>query len=275
MKRILVAIDASNFKTSLIDFACYIARLTHSRLTGMFYHFQLESVAMEKLKSEVFAGSAEWQLEYEERKEEYPKSIKLFKEFCCSREVNCDVHINGDVVIEELIAETRYADLVVADPTITFTNKAEVIPSVFLRELLARAECPVLVAPESFEWVNEIVFAYDGSKSSVFAIKQFTYMFPELRNRKVLVVEVCESENQSVTAKENISAWLHNNYSDINYLVLNGKPKDELFGYLLEKEKMFVVMGSFGRSMLSSLFSKSNAELLLKVVNLPFFIVHC
>ena len=100
-------------------------------------------------------------------------------------------------------------------------------------------------------------------------------MFPELNNRKVLVLEVCEGEDHVVTAKEKLSAWLHNNYTDINYLVLHGKPKDELFGYLLEKENMLVVMGSFGRPMLSSLFSKSNAELLLKVVNLPFFIIHC
>jgi nucleotide-binding universal stress UspA family protein len=275
MKRILVAIDASNFKNSLVDFACYLARLTQSRLTGMFYHFRLEPATMEKLRAEVFAEEDEWHFEIEEQKEEYPRAITLFKEFCSSREVNCDVHIDGEIPIEELIAETRYADLVVADPTITFTNKAEVTPTAFLRELLARAECPVVVAPESFDWVNEIVFAYDGSRSSVFAIKQFTYMFPELNNRKVLVLEVCEGEDHVVTAKERLSAWLHNNYSDINYLVLHGKPKDELFGYLLGKENMLVVMGSFGRPMLSSLFSKSNAELLLKVVNLPFFIIHC
>ena len=275
MKRILVAIDASNFKNSLVDFACYLARLTHSRLTGMFYHFQLEEATMEKLKAEVFAGEPEWTAEEEQRKEAYPKALTLFREFCSSREVNCDVHIDGEIPVEELIAETRYADLVVADPTITFTNKAEVIPTVFLRELLARAECPVVVAPESFEWANEIVFAYDGSRSSVFAIKQFTYMFPELSSRKVLVVEVCEGDEHVVTAKEKLSEWLQNNYTNINYLVLHGKPKDELFGYLLEKEKMFVVMGAFGRSMVSSLFSKSNAELLLKVINLPFFIAHC
>jgi len=119
------------------------------------------------------------------------------------------------------------------------------------------------------------VFAYDGTKSSVFAMKQFTYLFPELHDRKVLVLEVCEEDEHVVTAKEKLSAWLQNYYSNITYLVLYGKPKDELFGFLLEKEKMFVVMGAFGRSMLSTLFSRSNAELLLKVVNLPFFISHC
>ena len=274
MKRILVAIDASNFKTSLVDFACYLARITHSRLTGMFFHFQLEDETVEKLKAEVYAGETDWPIPEFNRKE-YPNAILLFKEYCNSRAVNCDMFIDGEVPIEELINETRYADLVVADPTNSFTDKIESVPTVFLKELLGRTECPVVVAPENFEWLNEIVFAYDGSKSSVFAMKQFTYMFPSFRDRLLLVVEVCEGDEHIVTEKERLSAWLQNNYKNINYLVLHGRPKDELFGYLLEKEKMIVVMGSFGRSMVSSLFSKSNAELLLKAVNLPFFIAHC
>jgi nucleotide-binding universal stress UspA family protein len=132
-----------------------------------------------------------------------------------------------------------------------------------------------VVAPESYDWINEIVFAFDGSRSSVFAMKQFTYMFPEFRDRKVLILEVCEGEEHILSDKEKLTAWLQNYYTEISYLVLYGRPKDELFGYLLEKEKMLVVMGAFGRSMISSLFSKSNAELLLKAVNLPFFIAHC
>jgi nucleotide-binding universal stress UspA family protein len=60
----------------------------------------------------------------------------------------------------------------------------------------------------------------------------------------------------------------------VNYKSLYGRPKDELFGYLLEKEKVIVVMGAFGRTMVSTMISKSNAELILKVVNLPIFISH-
>ncbi len=35
-KKILLAMDAMNLNTNVIDFGCYIARLTHSRLTGIF-----------------------------------------------------------------------------------------------------------------------------------------------------------------------------------------------------------------------------------------------
>lgn len=275
MKRILVAIDASNVKASMMDFACYLARLTNSRLTGFVFHLQKENKSITRSPADVLSSVNEHELPEHNWEDDYSKTVSLFKELCCNRSVNCDIQVETKAAVEELIAETRYADLAIADPTISFTDEAEVIPTVFIKELLGRAECPVIVAPENFDWINEIVFAYDGSKSSVFAMKQFTYMFPELRDRKVYVMEVCEGNEHVVTKKEKLSAWLSNYYEDVSYLVLYGKPKDELFGYLLEKEKMLVVMGAFGRSMVSSLFSRSNAELLLKAVNLPFFITHC
>jgi len=150
MKRILVAIDALNFKGSLVDFACYMARLTDSRLTGMFFHFQLGEEKMERLKANVLAGEPAVQVSENEWSEEYPNTISLFRQFCSARGVNCDLYIDGEVPIEDIIDETRYADLVIADPAISFTNRTEIIPTVFLRELLARAECPVLVAPGKF-----------------------------------------------------------------------------------------------------------------------------
>jgi hypothetical protein len=241
----------------------------------MLFHPQEEKERARKRPAEFVFGKAGVEFTDLDWQEDYPKTLSLFKEFCCNRGVNCDAYVDGDVPIEQLIAETRYADLVVADPGISFSERLESIPTSFIKELFARSECPVVVAPESYDWINEIVFAFDGSRSSVFAMKQFTYMFPEFRDRKVLILEVCEGEEHILSDKEKLTAWLQNYYTEISYLVLYGRPKDELFGYLLEKEKMLVVMGAFGRSMISSLFSKSNAELLLKAVNLPFFIAHC
>src|SRR5579872_3425005 len=36
MHKILLALDAHQLKTNAIDFSCYLARLTRSRLTGVF-----------------------------------------------------------------------------------------------------------------------------------------------------------------------------------------------------------------------------------------------
>ena len=46
MKKILVAIHAKQINANVFDFACYIAKLTHSKLTGVFLENHNETVVV-------------------------------------------------------------------------------------------------------------------------------------------------------------------------------------------------------------------------------------
>jgi hypothetical protein len=276
MKRILVAAQASDVKVKTVDFACYIARVTDSGLVCALID-GIDGANEDNLTNPgipergiVSTFRADVQIE--------PGILrtnkKIFAEACTNRGVNCEFLPNLPLEINELLKESRFSDLIIIDPTISFENRLEGIPSLFVEQLLKRTECPVIVAPESFDGCEETIFAYDGSKSSMFAIRQFTNLFPELRNVKLTVLEVGDENNRFITEMDRLAEWLKNYYSNVDYKLLYGRPKDELFGYLLEKEKAIVVMGAFGRTMLSSLLSKSNAELILKALNLPVFISH-
>ncbi len=50
----------------------------------------------------------------------------------------------------------------------------------------------MILAPLSFEGIDEILFAYDGGKSALFSIRQFTSLFPELTDKKIIVLQVNE-----------------------------------------------------------------------------------
>ena len=54
----------------------------------------------------------------------------------------------------------------------------------------------------------------------------------------------------------------------------SGAVADQLFGYLIEKKNAIVVMGAYGRSMLSRFFKPSQARLIIRTINLPIFIAH-
>jgi len=56
--------------------------------------------------------------------------------------------------------------------------------------VIGSAQCPVVIAPSANTVVDEIVFCYDGSPSSLFAMKQFTYLLPELTDTKGTIVQV-------------------------------------------------------------------------------------
>jgi nucleotide-binding universal stress UspA family protein len=280
MKNILLAIHAEKLEMYAVDFACYLANLTHSRLTGVFLK---NAPVPEKPKMDVLYGFPYVETIVETDIPGHEKKLKaaaqnrhLFKEACANRGVSAFVHRDSSVPVKEIIAESRFADLLIVSPETSFEEKPERTPTRFTKEVLAGAECPVILTPLSFNGIEEILFACDGSPSSIFAIRQFSYLFPELEQKQVTVLRIEEKENpQDEAVWEKTGDFIRLHYSHVTRQVLQGKAKDELFEYLLGKKDMMVVMGSFGRSTLSRLFRPSASGLVLKTINLPIFITHC
>jgi hypothetical protein len=72
----------------------------------------------------------------------------------------------------------------------SFNKRYDGTPTELVKEILKETECHVIISPASFDGIAELIFAYDGSKSAAFAIKQFTYLFPEFTDRKAIVLRV-------------------------------------------------------------------------------------
>lgn len=265
MKKILVAIDAKQVNTNAFDFACFIAKLTHSKLTGVF---------LKNIYEPAVLTEESLHIPHDELIEAASHNVHLFKRICENKGANCSVHLDQGIPVEDIIKESRFADLLIVDPEMSFHDKIETAPTGFIKEVLAKSECPVLIAPFNFYGIDEILFAYDGSPSSVFAIKQFTYLFPELTDKKITVLQVNETADEPIAEKDKIGELLQLQYSAIGFHQLHGNAGNELYRYLLGKKNVFVVMGAFGRTMLSGFFRHSTAELVVKTINLPVFIAH-
>jgi len=271
MRKILLAMDAQKVKSSAIDFACYVALLTKSRLTGVF----LENLLSEEIRELASTSSNSSQINsIEEGNESTEANIRFFREACEKRGVQPNIHRKRGIPEDEMIEESRFADMIIVDTETSFKKKIESAPSGFVKELLEKAECPVLISPESFEGIDEIVFTYNGSGSSVLAIKQFTYLFPHFHNKKITLLEVNRENEIAIRSKPKISEWLRVHYESINFKVLNGIADEELFKYFLDRKNLLLVMGAYGRGVLSSLLKPSRATLILRATNFPIFITH-
>jgi hypothetical protein len=272
MEKILVAIDVSQINTNVLDFACYIAKLTNSKLIGVFVE---DGEAAKAPVTEYVSESGSGMLPgTKEQVNQYDKNIHLFTELCRKKQTNCSVHFDQGLPVTGVTKESRFADLLIVDPEMSLRSKKEGTPTHFIKEVLAKSECPVVIAPFNFNPIDEIVFAYDGGQSAVFAIKQFTYLFPEFTDKKVTLVQVNEKEDQPIVERERVGELLQMHYSAIGYHHLYGNAGNELYSYLRAKKNVFVVMGAFGRSMLSDFFKHSTAELIVETINLPVFIAH-
>ena len=278
MEKILLAIDAINPDKNILEFACYLGRLTKSKVTGVF----LENLAAEEkpvLKQMQGMAYTDWRLdekpdEHKFKFELIEKNISFFKEGCINREVSYSLHRDRGVPAREMIEESRFADVLVVDAETSFNKRYEGTPTEFVRDILKKAECPVIIAPERFEAIDEIIFSYNGSSSSLFAIKQFTYLFPQLHDKKVTVIQVNEAGEWQDPDKYKFKEWLKGHYTDLHFEALKGKADTILFDYLFKRKNMFLVIGAYGRNDLSQFFKSSHADVLIKTITQPIFIAH-
>jgi hypothetical protein len=196
----------------------------------------------------------------------------LFKKTCEKHFVPCSVHIDKGFALQEIILESRYADLLITDVNTSFSgDKHEGIPSRFVKDILKEAECPVIISPLEFDNINEVVFTYDGSESSVFAIKQFAYLFPEFEDTKITLIQILPENKNEITEKEKLKEWLMMRYNGVHFEVLHGDPEETLFAkYFTQRNKM-LVMGAYGRKLFCY---RSTAELVLKTLDIPVFVAH-
>jgi hypothetical protein len=278
MKKIIMTINSRLINRHSIEFASYIARITHSRLSEIFiedpgsHGVNLEGAsglaAAEAIESIARATTTKPHMKSPETRtgDDAPNEKGIL--------TVCD---KLDDVLEKIALESRFADLLIVDATTSFEKNHEDKPTHFVKEVLAHAECPVIIAPETFnEDIEDIIFCYDGSASSVFAIKLFTYLFGEFDDRSATILHVDESASQSTSRMENekIIDWLQSHYASVNLHSLSGTVQKELYNYLLNKEKSFVVFGAYGRSIVSNFFRKSHADPIIKGIDLPIFITH-
>ena len=278
MEKILFAIDATRLNKVSLEFTCYLARLTRSKVTGIF----LENLATEEkpvLKKTAGMSYLNWEIdesseEYQERLLLIEKNILFFKEGCIDGEVCYQVHRDEGVPETDLLQESRFADVLVTDATLNFTGHYGGTPSTFVKDILSKAECPVIVSPERFHVIDEVVFLYNGSASSLYAIKQFTYLFPQLNNKKITIIQVNEAGEWQDPDKYKFKEWLKNHYSDLHFEAYSGQTNSILFDALFARKNIFLVMGAYGRSALSNFFSPSHADRLIKTVPHPVFIAH-
>ena len=278
MRKRVVAINAANPDKNSLEFASYLGRLTNSKITGVF----LENLAYEETltlrasveRNNLKAGLNEQVAQKSGKTELIEENISMYKEAAASRGVHLLLHRDRGIPAYELIEESRYADMIVLDGATSFNKQFEGTPTNFIKDVLKSTECPVIIAPENFEAIDEVVFTYDGSASSVFAIKQFTYLFPQLHDKKISVVHINDSGEWKDANRFKLKELLKNYYYDLHFEVLKGNIYNSLVEFVFTRKNTFLVMGAYGRNTLSRIIKPSRADLIIKAIPQPIFIAH-
>jgi len=202
-------------------------------------------------------------------------NISLFKTICNDAGVKHKIHINITAALNKLLDESAFADLILIDSRANFNYDVSEQLNASLRYLFVDAHCPVLAISETAKPPEKIIIAYDGSDSCIFAIKAFSYIFPEWKHMKVFIVTVNIHAVKHLHTEESIKDWIELHFENCEFIFLEGDLKNTFIQFVItNQENAIVVMGAYGRNAISRMFRQSLADVVLKQSTASVFLTH-
>jgi hypothetical protein len=278
MKKIITAIDGLKYSESTTRYVTQLAMEAGAHLVGVFledftYHgYKIYDLVGDEGVSETKRHNLE-EIDVEARQ----RAVTDFEAACREKGLNYSVHHDRNIAIQELIHESIYADLLIIGSNETLTHYAEDRPTRFIRDLLERVQCPVMVVPASYKPLDKLVLLYDGEPSSVYAIKEFSYLFPAIHRFETEVLTINNPKHTlHVPGNRLMKEFMRRHFPAAFYTVFKGDPETEIINYLeqLEGRNPVIVLGAYNRGMVSRWFRPSMADILMKEIDAPLFIAH-
>lgn len=274
MKKIVLAVDGTNLSKGAMDFAKYLNEKNSISLTGVFIpkkdYAKLWNYAGEGIGATYFIPLIE-----DVDAEEVKATIAKFEKACQNNDIEYKLHKDyDDSSIATLIKESRFADLMLIGSETFYKDYGVNKISAYLDETLKEIECPAIVIPEHYTFPKCNIIAYDGSKSCMYAIKQFAYLFPELTNNKTILVYSKEDEKHEIPDQILVEEFAVKHFKDLTIFKNNATPSAYFNSLFLERKNALLISGAFGRSGLGSIFHKSFISDLIVEHTIPVFIAH-
>ncbi len=269
----LLAFDGKHFSEGAFEFARSINELNPVLLTGVFLpqvnYANLWSYA-DGMNGPIFIPFVEGETE-----ETMAANVERFGNLCKKNNIEYRVHKDfTDFALPGLKKESRFADLLIIGSESFYENLAPGEPNEYLKDAMHGMECPVIIVPEKYDFPKTNILSYDGSESSVYAIKQFAYLFPELITNKTLLVYAKKGIENDIPDIAYIEELAARHFPDLTITKLDINPKKHFNAWLNEMKTAIVVSGSFGRTGLAGLFHKSFISEIIKDHRIPVFITH-
>ncbi len=273
MKKLIIALDGQHFPKGAFEFVKSINATTKVLLAGVFLSPVDYSKVLAYTGMEGMALMPEWLMKNDDDLL-VNKNISLFKDACTAAGIEFRIHKDTDLMaLSSLIEETRFADALLVSSDLFYENVSKEQPNFYLEEVLKKAECPVLLVPENYEEPGQVILTYDGNESSVFAIKQFAYVFPGLTKKETILLSITHHEDD-LPEYSLITELVSRHFADLKIQPLHLKNKKDFNEWMMGRPNSFIVMGSFSRSIFSQLFRKSFASEVIHDIKMPIFIAH-
>jgi Universal stress protein UspA and related nucleotide-binding proteins len=246
MKKIIILIPHTGIPHHLVGFAANFNKQESCHVIGLFLHEPKQPQS--------------------EDRQALDHSIKTFQQACAAEGIPNSTRVISENHVNTLVDETAFADLMLCSDDIRN------LP--YSGNFVSSAYCPVLFVPNTGNFPREIIFTYDGSISSIHAMKQFNYLFPWCKDHKVYLFSVVPIGVDKIEYDALVKEWLFLHYPNTEIVTAAGEVRSEIVEFVKTGRNNLVVMGAFGRSTLSRVLNESLSVYVINHTNAPVFIAH-
>lgn len=273
MKKIIIPFDGNHFSEGAFSFASKLSKVSPLFLAGIFlpgveyadiFFFPAAFAApvyipkLEKLERDTIDHNA---IKFSERCKENHLAFKVHKDISDTKSA-----------ISHLTMETRFADLMILGTEVFYTQGSDG-PLEYLKNALRHTECPVILVPEKFNFPSHVILAYDGSAASVYAIRQFASLFPELCNLPTTLM-YAGADGDDIPQKELIDELVARHFKNYRINKVPAKYETKINDWLPKYPDSLLVAGSFGTTGVSSIFRSSFIINVIREHKVPIFVAH-
>jgi nucleotide-binding universal stress UspA family protein len=271
MKKIRLVYNGETYSKHLTEFGIKISSQTDALLHAVFISPFVQQINQYPFPGELpFTGGGLLTTEeiQREHKELVQLNMDLFISTC--EEANIDYKIDDDtgLTIDELVDHSAFADLILLDARESFGSYS-------FRDVLTDAHCPVLLVSENATVPQKAILCYDENFSSIYAIKMYSYLFPEWKDIPTYLLSINPKGDNGNRYNGYMDDWLQERFSNLKKVELEGNLQRELAGYIQRDDHdCIVVMGAFGGNAMARIFHRSLANVVLEETSASIFIIH-
>jgi nucleotide-binding universal stress UspA family protein len=271
MKKLLVVFNGINYSSSLSSFAFKLAKQYSAVVHAVFICPSVAEALGYPLTSPLpytannFVISREMDLQNQNLT---AANIQVFKDTCLDESIACSVNPDMALSVDDLIDHSAFADLILCDAR-------EMLGAISLRELLSDTHCPVLLIPENPQLPKRAVLCFDESFSSIYAIKIYSYLFPEWNDLPSYLLTVNPKGDNGTRYDDYLADWLPGHFTQLQTQTPEGNLHRELVNFVRKDDQpTIVIMGAYGRNAISRLFHRSLSNIVIEETNALVFIMH-
>ncbi|MFT3912139.1 MAG: hypothetical protein QM737_22120 [Ferruginibacter sp.] len=215
MKNVLLILDEKMIAVNVVETAIKISKTNRSAIQVLFTHSQSRSASDDSST----------------------KNKNLVTGMCSDAGIEVVILNENDIPLNLVLQQDPSINLVIAE-----SPKAANAPTITTH--LANAKCPVYLISADSNKIGNIIFSYDGSFSSINAIKEYTQRFPETLKLPTHFVQLSSDDNDEFLRQKNIESWLPQSYSNAQYSIFNGDTRTEFFNFIASIPDCLAVIGS-------------------------------